>query len=265
MNNYSNREKQKDNEQFPKIMTKEDTKELISLVETLNKNAEPKDKIGLNLQYRQVKIPSDIYHSLKNRKNDSLKSLEKEKIEKIESLYEENKSKEEQFNRRMQLEIEKYDKKLKKLNAEEAELGLDYDGIMTNIAHIRNDTEKLRNEKEESYNFILKNENEEKKLKEELEKLQKNYEEKILKQQIFKDFDEYIERNNKIINEEKKVKELLCFKCKMKLRKIYYSGCKHLALCKECYSNNKKYEKKCPICSQISELVIKILDVNKNY
>ena len=262
---YGGKEKQKDNEQFPKIMTREDTQELISLIETLNRNAEPKDKIGLNLQYRQVKIPANIYNSLKNRKNESLKLLEKEKIDSIQSTYEDNKSKEEQFNRGKLLEIENINKKLKKLNAEEAELARDYDSIMNNINRIKYKTYILRSEKEESYKFIVKNENEEKKLKEELNNLQSKYDEKIKKQQIYKDLDEYIERNNKIKNDENKLKELLCYKCKKKLRKIYYSGCKHLALCKECYSTDKMYEKKCPICFKISELVIKILDANKNY
>lgn len=65
--NYG-KEKQKDGEQFPKVMTKQDKDELVSIINKLNSGVEPKDKIGFNIQYRQVKIPANIYFSLKKEK-----------------------------------------------------------------------------------------------------------------------------------------------------------------------------------------------------
>ena len=58
------KDKQKDNEEFPKVMNREDTKELVSIIENINSQAEPNAKIGLNLQYRQVKIPSNTFFAL---------------------------------------------------------------------------------------------------------------------------------------------------------------------------------------------------------
>ena len=116
---YSNN-RIKEEEKFPNIMTKEDTKELSSIINLLNSKSNPDEKIGLNLQYRQVKLPKNIYILLKERKKNSQNYLEKEKkdanIKSIIAQYEENKSIEEQYIRGKKFEIDSLDKKIKKLN-----------------------------------------------------------------------------------------------------------------------------------------------------
>ena len=151
-------DKQKENEECPKVMTKEDTKEIISIVETLNRGKDPKDKIGLNLQYRQIKLLSNVYFSLKNRKNKKLNNSDKEKEENILSIYEKNKSEEEQFNHRQLLEIENLNKKLKNINQEEIEMSREYEIITNNILNLRSKIDNLRNEKERTSNFVLEKE-----------------------------------------------------------------------------------------------------------
>ena len=262
--NYG-KDKQKENEQFPKVMTKEDTKELVSIIETLNSQAEEKDKIGLNLQYRQLKLPSKMYFSLKTRKNQHFLYQDKEKEENILSEYEKNKSKEEQFNRRQILEIEKLNKKLKKINQEEIEMNREADNIMINITNLENKIDNIRNEKDKNCNYVLAKEIEVRQYAEELEKLNSEYDKKLNEHEKLKEFEKYIEEKEELLKEEEKIKKLLCHICHSKKRLIYYTGCKHLSLCKKCYSEHGEFEKRCPICHKISELVVKILEENKKY
>ena len=69
--NFSNK-RTKEEENFPNIMTKEDTKELSNIINLLNsKTDNPDEKIGLNLQYRLIKIPENIYNKIKERNSNS--------------------------------------------------------------------------------------------------------------------------------------------------------------------------------------------------
>ena len=262
--NYG-KDKQKENEEFPKVMTKEDTKELISIVETLNRGKDPKDKIGLNLQYRQIKLPSNVYFSLKNRKNKKLNNSDKEKEDNILFIYKQNKSEEEQFNRRQLLEIENLNKKLKYLNQEEIEMSREYENITNNIISLRSKIDNLRNEKERTSHFVLEKEIELRSYTNTFEQLRNEYEMKLNEHEQLKEYEKYIEGKEEYIKDEEKVKKILCHYCHNKKRIIYYTGCKHLSLCKKCYSEHKEFEKRCPICYKISELVVKILEDNKRY
>lgn len=262
--NYG-KDKQKENEDFPKVMTKEDTKELISIIETINSQADPKDKIGLNLQYRQLKLPSNVYFALKNRKNMQLKNTDKEKEEKILSEYEKNKSLEEQYNRRQLLEIEHLNKILKKLNQEEVEMSREFDNITNNITNLKNKTEILRNEKDKNINSVLEKEIEVRQCAEELERLKNECEFQLNEHEKMKEYEKLVEEKEKLNKDEENIKKILCHNCHTKKRVIYYTGCKHLSLCKKCYSEHKEFEKRCPICHKISELVVKILEENKRY
>ena len=76
---YYSKTNSKEAEQFPNIMNKEDTKELSSIISSLNSTSSQKENIGLNLQYRQVKLSMSIYESLKQRKKNTQKILEEEK------------------------------------------------------------------------------------------------------------------------------------------------------------------------------------------
>jgi hypothetical protein len=75
---YHSLGKSKEDEQFPYIMSKEDTKELSSIINLLNASSPENEKIGLNLQYRQVKIPQTIYNQLNQRKLNCKNYLENE-------------------------------------------------------------------------------------------------------------------------------------------------------------------------------------------
>lgn len=261
--NYS--KDRKDNEEFPKVMTKQDKDELISIIDILNSQSEPKDKIGINLQYRQVKIPINVMLSFKNRKNEYHKFLENEKNDKIISEYEENKSKEEQFNRRKAIEIENLTKNIKKLNCEESELQQEIDNISNNLINIKIKTDKIGKEKDRCKSNILKYEYDLNNLNQEVEKLQQENEEKIQRQERLRALDKYIEERKRLRDKEEILKNMLCYKCKSRLRNVFYSNCKHLALCRECYKENKSFDKRCPICLKVSEMVIKILSENMNY
>ena len=58
---YYSKTNSKEAEQFRNIMNKEDTKELSSIISSLNSTSSQKENIGLNLQYRQVKLTMSIY------------------------------------------------------------------------------------------------------------------------------------------------------------------------------------------------------------
>ena len=258
---------QKDSEYFQKIMTKEDTKELSSIINLLNSKS-PDEKIGLNLQYRQIKIPQSIYNSLKERKLKAQKFLENEKTEQnninIISLYEDNKAREEQYIREHMINMENIEKKIRKLNHEENDILQEIENIKNNIYNLSQKYNNLKIELEKSKNFISLNQVEEKKIHEKINEMK---EKKKKKKKIIENkklYEKYNEEKKKIKEEEIKIKKMLCVKCQSQPRIYYYTGCKHLALCKNCYvhSNNAK---KCPICSKISELLIKVNIEKPNY
>ena len=49
--------KSKEAEQYPRIISKEEIKELSSIIKLFNSSSVQNEKIGLNLQYYQVKPP----------------------------------------------------------------------------------------------------------------------------------------------------------------------------------------------------------------
>ena len=262
--NYG-KEKQKDAEQFPKVMTKKDKDELVSIINKLNSGVEPKDKIGFNIQYRQVKIPANIYFSLKKKKKDYNQILDKEKKNIILTQFEENKSIEENFERKKSLEIEDLNKKIKKLNNEYSDLIRDKEIISNNSINTDNITKKLREDIDKIKSKIEIYQSEVNKSNQEYYKLLKEKDEKTERQEVLNCLEKYIKDKMLLIEEQKRIKKMLCYKCESKVRMIFYCGCSHLALCKDCYRENKIFEKKCPICHKISELVVKILEENKNY
>ena len=262
--NYG-KEKQKDGEQFPKVMTKQDKDELVSIINKLNSEVEPKDKIGFNIQYRQVKIPANIYFSLKKKKKDYNQTLDKEKKNIILTKFEENKSIEENFERKKSLEIEDLNKKIKKLNNEYADLIRDKEIISNNSMNTDNTTKKLREDIDKIKSKIDIYQSEVNKSNQEYYKLLKEKDEKMERQEVLNCLEKYIKDKMLLIEEQKRIKKMLCYKCGSRVRMIFYCGCSHLALCKDCYRENKIFEKKCPICHKISELVVKILEENKNY
>lgn len=249
------REKKKENEQFPKVMTKEDTRELISVIESLNSKLDQEDKIGINLQYRIVKLSSFVLNYLKQRKMESskCKEKEKEKGENILNIYEKNKSEEEQFNRRQSLELEKLNKKLKLLKAEEEDIDSEIKKIETNIDNYNIKTNKLRVEEDKINNIIVQKEIEAKQIEEELINVENEYEKNRDCLERWEEYEKYIDRKEKINHEEEKINKMLCCKCNKNIKTIYYSKCKHLALCKKC-----PYSQRCPLCSKNSEFVVKV-------
>ena len=80
---YYSSTRAKELEKFPNIMPKEDLKELSSIINLLNSTANPDEKIGLNLQYRQLKVPEKtlllIEENIKNA-NRYLKNEIKDEI-----------------------------------------------------------------------------------------------------------------------------------------------------------------------------------------
>ena len=146
---YSNK-RIKEEENFPNIMSKEDTKELSSIINLLNSKSDPNEKIGLNLQYRQVKLPKNIFLSIKERKKICQQYLEKEKkdpnIRSIIKQYEDNKSIEEQYIRGKEYEIDTLDKNIKKLQKEENELLQEVNNFKNKLDNI---SEKINSTKRE--------------------------------------------------------------------------------------------------------------------
>ena len=264
---YSNARK-KESEQFPKIMTKEDTKELSSIINSLNSSSSQNEKIGLNLQYRQVKIPKSIFDSLKQRKKNAQHFLETEKKDEnnnnILSQYEENKSKEEQYIRWKMFEIENLEKKIKKLNSEENALLQEQQKIKYNLYNITNTINAAQNEIIKINNYISTNKKEEKEINEKIKEIETENGNMIQKIKAMENLEMHIKEKKNIKNEEINIKKMLCCKCKDQPSIYFYSVCKHLALCKKCYAkkNNNAY---CPICSQKNELVIKVyIDKSNN-
>ena len=257
---FHSKDNQYQNEQFPTIMSKEDTRDLLSIIETINSNEDQNTKIGLNLQFRHLRIPEKILKSLIDRKNEvkNIKSKEKENNANILNIYEENKNNEEDYEREKSFDIERMDKEIKQYNIEEAELDSEIEKIVQNISDLKNKTNIIRYENDKRNKFIMKNEIEVKKMEELIDNLNKEYDEKLNKSEAWKEFKNFIKKKEEINNEEKTIKNMFCVICKGEKRKIYYLGCQHLVLCKKCYGANKKYEKKCPICSKISELVVRL-------
>ena len=259
------KDKIKENEQFPKVITKEDTKELISIIESLNSKLSPQDKIGFNLQYRQVKLPSNVFQELKKRKSESMKIIDKEKVDKINLLYEKNKSKDEQINRAKLLEIENLEKNLKKLNREEADILRECENSTLNLSNLRTKTNNMRYELRERNKEYDKKESEYNNDNTQFNETEKYYQEILNKREEKSVLENYRKKKFKVEKEEKELKRMLCHACQGEKKMIYYSACRHLSLCKKCYSKYNKYEKNCPICNKISELILKITEENKKY
>ena len=258
---YSNG-KQKEAEEFPKIMSKEDTKELSSIINLLNTSSAQNEKIGLNLQYRQVKLPQNIYNSLKERKLKALNYLDKDTKNEynvgVTSLYEENKSTEEQYIRSKIFEIENLERKIKKLKSEEAKLNQECDNVRKSLIISDQDLIKIKEEKNQINNYINKSKNEENETEKKIKEIQELNKKKMQKKENLKNIEKYRKEKNRIKEDESKIKKLLCLECNAQPRHYYYTKCQHLALCKNCY-NKKDNNSICPICKQSSELVIKVL------
>lgn len=262
---YYSKTNSKEAEQFPNIMNKEDTKELSSIISSLNSTSSQKENIGLNLQYRQVKLPMSIYESLKQRKKNTQKILEEEKKDQniidILSLYEDNKSTEEQYKRGKMLESENLDKKIKKLNSEENELLLEAENFKNNANTLNQKIKSINDDKDKICNNIMMNELEQKNNNDKIMELQTKIETKIRSNENHKNFEKYLEEQKKIKEKQNYIKTKLCYKCKQQPRIYYYSLCNHLVLCRNCYSNNNNNNGNniiCPICSEVSELIIKV-------
>ena len=262
---YYSKTNSKEAEQFPNIMNKEDTKELSSIISSLNSTSSQKENIGLNLQYRQVKLPMSIYESLKQRKKNTQKILEEEKKDQniidILSLYEDNKSTEEQYKRGKMLESENLDKKIKKLNSEENELLLEAENFKNNANTLNQKIKSINDDKDKICNNIMMNELEQKNNNDKIIELQAKIEIKIRNNENHKNFEKYLEEQKKIKEKQNYIKTKLCYKCKQQPRIYYYSLCNHLVLCRNCYSNNNNNNGNniiCPICSEVSELIIKV-------
>ena len=262
---YYSKTNSKEAEQFPNIMNKEDTKELSSIISSLNSTSSQKENIGLNLQYRQVKLPMSIYESLKQRKKNTQKILEEEKKDQniidILSLYEDNKSTEEQYKRGKMLENENLDKKIKKLNSEENELLLEAENFKNNANTLNQKIKSINDDKDKICNNIMMNELEQKNNNDKIIELQAKIEIKIRNNENHKNFEKYLEEQKKIKEKQNYIKTKLCYKCKQQPRIYYYSLCNHLVLCRNCYSNNNNNNGNniiCPICSEVSELIIKV-------
>ena len=262
---YYSKTNSKEAEQFPNIMNKEDTKELSSIISSLNSTSSQKENIGLNLQYRQVKLPMSIYESLKQRKKNTQKILEEEKKDQniidTLSLYEDNKSTEEQYKRGKMLESENLDKKIKKLNSEENELLLEAENFKNNANTLNQKIKSINDDKDKICNNIMMNELEQKNNNDKIMELQTKIETKIRSNENHKNFEKYLEEQKKIQEKQNYIKTKLCYKCKQQPRIYYYSLCNHLVLCRNCYSNNNNNNGNniiCPICSEVSELIIKV-------
>ena len=262
---YYSKTNSKEAEQFPNIMNKEDTKELSSIISSLNSTSSQKENIGLNLQYRQVKLPMSIYESLKQRKKNTQKILEEEKKDQniidILSLYEDNKSTEEQYKRGKMLENENLDKKIKKLNSEENELLLEAENFKNSANTLNQKIKSINDDKDKICNNIMMNELEQKNNNDKIMELQTKIETKIRSNENHKNFEKYLEEQKKIKEKQNYIKTKLCYKCKQQPRIYYYSLCNHLVLCRNCYSNNNNNNGNniiCPICSEVSELIIKV-------
>ena len=262
---YYSKTNSKEAEQFPNIMNKEDTKELSSIISSLNSTSSQKENIGLNLQYRQVKLPMSIYESLKQRKKNTQKILEEEKKDQniidILSLYEDNKSTEEQYKRGKMLENENLDKKIKKLNSEENELLLEAENFKNNANTLNQKIKAINDDKDKICNNIMMNELEQKNNNDKIMELQAKIQTKIRSNENHKNFEKYLEEQKKIKEKQNYIKTKLCYKCKQQPRIYYYSLCNHLVLCRNCYSNNNNNNGNniiCPICSEVSELIIKV-------
>ena len=262
---YYSKTNSKEAEQFPNIMNKEDTKELSSTISSLNSTSSQKENIGLNLQYRQVKLPMSIYESLKQRKKNTQKILEEEKKDQniidTLSLYEDNKSTEEQYKRGKMLESENLDKKIKKLNSEENELLLEAENFKNNANTLNQKIKAINDDKDKICNNIMMNELEQKNNNDKIMELQAKIETKIRSNENHKNFEKYLEEQKKIKEKQNYIKTKLCYKCKQQPRIYYYSLCNHLVLCRNCYSNNNNNNGNniiCPICSEVSELIIKV-------
>ena len=256
---YYSKTNSKEAEQFPNIMNKEDTKELSSIISSLNSTSSQKENIGLNLQYRQVKLPMSIYESLKQRKKNTQKILEEEKKDQniidILSLYEDNKSTEEQYKRGKMLENENLDKKIKKLNSEENELLLEAENFKNNANTLNQKIKSINDDKDKICNNIMMNELEQKNNNDKIMELQTKIETKIRSNENHKNFEKDLEEQKKIKEKQNYIKTKLCYKCKQQPRIYYYSLCNHLVLCRNCYSNNNNNNGNniiCPICSEVS-------------
>ena len=164
----------------------------------------------------------------------------------------------EDYEREKYFDIEKMDKEIKQYNNEEGELDREMEELIKDISDLKTKTNNIRYENDKKNKFIMKNEIETKKMEENIVNLNKEYDEKLNKTEAWKEFKNYLKKKEQINNEEKTIKNMFCVLCKAQKRKIYYLGCQHLVLCNKCYGSNKKYEKKCPICSKISELVVRL-------
>ena len=164
----------------------------------------------------------------------------------------------EDYEREKYFDIEKMDKEIKQYNNEEGELDREMEELIKDISDLKTKTNNIRYENDKKNKFIMKNEIETKKMEENIVNLNKEYDEKLNKTEAWKEFKNYLKKKEQINNEEKTIKNMFCVLCKAQKRKIYYLGCQHLVLCKKCYGSNKKYEKNCPICSKISELVVRL-------
>lgn len=258
---YSNG-KSKEAELYPNIMKKEDTKELSSIINLLNSTSSPNEKIGLNLQYRQVKLPQKIINDLKERKTRAQKYLENEKKDEnninIIALYEENKSKEEQYKRDKLIENNNLEKNIKKLNSEENNLMQEIENIQNNLKNLSQKINIIKSEKERIQNSIRKFKLDEIKISENFAETKEKNNKKLKELEKLKNVENIMKEKKNIKEEELIIKKFLCYKCKVQPRIFYYSSCEHLALCKNCYVHTE--HPKCPIClRENNQFIIKVI------
>ena len=259
--NYSNK-RTKEEENFPNIMTKEDTKELSNIINLLNsKSDNPNEKIGLNLQYRQVKLPKSIFLKIKERKKKSQQYLEKEKKDpdflNIKKQYDENKSKEENYIRNKDFETECLDKNLKLLNKEENQLIQEVNNYKSKLNDISEKINSTQRERDIIKNNIKQIESDEKNLNEKISELDKINKINYDKINNLNEYKTYLKEKKEVDEDEINIKKMLCFECQEQPRIYYYSKCQHLALCENCYIKRKQ-NSQCPICNEISEFLVKV-------
>ena len=258
---YYSSTRAKELEKFPNIMPKEDLKELSSIINLLNSTANPDEKIGLNLQYRQLKVPEKtlllIEEKIKNANRYLKNEIKDENIQRINRTYEDNKSKEEIFIRNKEIEKDNLDKTIKKLNLEEVGLSQEYENINNRLYNLDENMNAIRKDNEKIKNSIKSMENERKNLENKISELEVQNKINYDKKKKLNELNAYLKEQKELKEEEENIKEMLCYKCKSQPRIYYYSECKHLALCKDCFETIEKNT--CPICKNNNELVMKVL------
>lgn len=275
---FNNESIVKESQEFPRIMNKQEKKELQDIIKIMNSTNQGTGRgiIGYNLQYNQVKCPIEIMEEIDqkireydefiqekkkiydannnsiqfmeeeendnnnsdNKENNNKDNIETEFLKKYK-LYLKNRAEEEQLDRRQQNELESLDKELRQLKEEEEKEKKTLFFLERNISQTK---EQIKENKDKEKQMLKEREVNFcnfSLLLEENNKLTNEIDALKRIKNYQEKAKEVMEKEKEIFIKEKEIEKDLCIICKKEPRTYFFANCHHLVIGKNCYKKEK--------------------------